>query len=563
VFLNRYLPVIDWARSYRRAWLRLDVVAGVTTAAVVIPKAMAMATIAGLPVALGLYTMLLPMAIYAMMGTSRRLSMSTTSTIGMLTGAVLTEVVHAGTEKEMIAATATLTLLVGAALLLASALKLGGLANFISDPVLTGFKMGLGLVIVADQVPKLLGIHFAKEGFLRDLVTLFRHLPETSATTLCVGAATLVLIFLLERFWPHGPGPLFAVAGGIAASWLLGLEARGVGVVGDMPAGLPGFQFPGGSLVEELWPSALGIALMSFTETVAVGRAFAAAGEPRPDADQELRAIGLANLVGSMFHAMPAGGGTSQTAVNCRVGARTQLSEIVTVAMAVLVALFMAPLIRLMPHTTLAAVVIATTVGLLSPRDLVTIRRIRKMEFWWGISAAMGVVLLGTLHGILAAVVISLGALIYETNRAPVYALARKPGTTVFRPTSKEHPEDQVFPGLLLVRTEGRMYFANAERAGDKMWALVNEAKPKVVVLDCSAIPDFEYTALRMLTTGEERLREGGIELWLAGLTPVALDLIRRSPLGNTLGHDRMLFDLEHAVARYQAPEPVANVQGL
>jgi high affinity sulfate transporter 1 len=557
--LEGYLPITGWLRTYRPAWLRLDVIAGMTTAAVVIPKAMAMATVAGLPVELGLYTLLLPMAIYALMGTSRRLSMSTTSTIGILTGAALTDVVHAGNADQMLAATATLTLMVGAGLLLASVLRLGSIANFISDPVLMGFKIGLGLVIVADQAPKLLGIHIAKVGFFRDLASLFRHLLETSTLTLCVGAATLVLIFALERFWPHGPGPLFAVGGGIAASWLLALDARGVAVVGHMPSGLPGFRLPGPLMIEQLWPVAIGIALMSFTETVAVGRAFAAAGEPRPDADQELRALGLANIVGSMFHAMPAGGGTSQTAVNCRSGARTQVSELVTVAMAVLAVLFLAPLIRLMPQATLAAVVIATTVGLLSPKDLVAIRHLRHMEFWWGISAAMGVVLLGTLHGILVAVIISLAALVYETNRAPVYVLVRKPGTNIFRPRSEEHPEDETFPGLLLVRTEGRMYFANAQRVGDKLWPLIHEAKPRVMVLDCSAIPDIEYTALRMLTTGEERLREAGIDLWLAGLTPVALDLMRRAPLGSILGRDRMCFDVAQAVSRYQAMSTVCS----
>ena len=557
--LEGYLPITGWLRTYRPAWLRLDVIAGMTTAAVVIPKAMAMATVAGLPVELGLYTLLLPMAIYALMGTSRRLSMSTTSTIGILTGAALTDVVHAGNADQMLAATATLTLMVGAGLLLASVLRLGSIANFISDPVLMGFKIGLGLVIVADQAPKLLGIHIAKVGFFRDLASLFRHLLETSTLTLCVGAATLVLIFALERFWPHGPGPLFAVGGGIAASWLLALDVRGVAVVGHMPAGLPGFRLPGPLMIEQLWPVAIGIALMSFTETVAVGRAFAAAGEPRPDADQELRALGLANIVGSMFHAMPAGGGTSQTAVNCRSGARTQVSELVTVVMAVLAVLFLAPLIRLMPQATLAAVVIATTVGLLSPKDLVAIRHLRHMEFWWGISAAMGVVLLGTLHGILVAVIISLAALVYETNRAPVYVLVRKPGTNIFRPRSEEHPEDETFPGLLLVRTEGRMYFANAQRVGDKLWPLIHEAKPRVVVLDCSAIPDIEYTALRMLTTGEDRLREAGIDLWLAGLTPVALDLMRRAPLGSILGRDRMCFDVAQAVSRYQAMSTVCS----
>jgi MFS superfamily sulfate permease-like transporter len=208
-----------------------------------------------------------------------------------------------------------------------------------------------------------------------------------------------------------------------------------------------------------------------------------------------------------------------------------------------------------MPQSTLAAIVIATTVGLLNPKELVTILHIRKMEFWWGISAAVGVVLLGTLQGILVAVVISLLALVHETNRAPTYALARKPGTSVFRPIGAEHPEDETIPGLLLVRTEGRLYFANAQHVGDRAWELIDEARPNVLVLDCSAIPDIEYTALGMLTNGEERLREAGIELWLAGLTPGALNIVRRSPLGGVLGPGRMCFDVDHAVARYQARE--------
>ena len=550
--VTRYIPIVGALKTYHREWLRFDIVAGLTTGAVVIPKAMAMATVAGLPVELGLYTSLLPMLIYAVMGTARTMSMSTTATIGILTGAALSEVLHAASPDQMIAATATLTLMVGVALLLGSVLKLGGIANFISDPVLTGFKMGLGLVIVADQVPKLLGIHITKAGFFRDVISLVRHLPETSMATFAVGGGTLFLVFALEKLWPKAPAPLVAVAGGIFASWFLGLEKIGVGVVGNMPAGLPGFRLPGPLLIEQLWPAAIGIALMSFSETVAVGRAFAPPGDPRPDADQELRALGLANVAASMFHAIPVGGGTSQTAVNARAGARTQVSELATVGLTVLAVLFLAPVIGMMPNATLAAVVIATAVGLLSPKELVMIRHLRHMEFWWGVSAALGVVFLGTLQGILVAVIVSLAALVYETNRAPVYELVRKPGTNIFRQRSAAHPEDERIPGLLLVRTEGRMYFANAQRVGDAIWSLIRESKPRVLVLDCSAIPDIEYTALRMLMGGEERLREAGIELWLADLTPVALELVRRAPLGEALGRERMCFDVAQAVSRFQ-----------
>jgi high affinity sulfate transporter 1 len=511
-----------------------------------------MATVAGLPVEFGMYTVLLPMAVYAVLGTSRRLSMSTTATIGILTGAVLTEVVHAGTPEQMAAATATVTLMVGAALLLGSILRLGNIANFISDPVLIGFKVGLGFVIAADQAPKIFGVHYAKVGFFRDLRSLWLHLPETSAPTLLFAGITLALIFAMEHFWPKAPAALVAVVGGIVASGTLGLQQMGLAVVGHVPAGLPGLHVPGPVEIGALWPAAIGIALMSFTETIAVGRAFALPGEPRPVPDQELRAIGLANVLGSMFHAMPAGGGTTQTAVNCQSGARTQIAELVTAGLAVLAALFLAPPIGLMPQATLAAVVIATSAGLVSPKELIAIRQVRHMEFWWGISAAAGVILLGTLHGILAAVIISMGALIHETNRAPVYALGRKPGTSIFRPKSPEHPGDETFPGLLLMRTEGRMYFANAQSVGDRLSAMIHEAKPQVLVLDCSAVPDFEYTALRMLIHAEEKLRGEGVMLWLAGLTPLALDLIRRSALGGVLGRERMCFDVAEAVTRFQ-----------
>lgn len=519
--------------------------------AVVIPKTMAMATIAGLPVEYGLYTALLPMAVYALMGTSRPLSMSTTSTLGILTGAALTEAARGGSTEQMVSAAATLTLMVGLALLIGSILKLGAIANFISDPVLTGFKIGLGFVIVADQLPKLLGVHYAKAGFFRDLVSLTRHLPETSTPTFVLAAITLIVVFLLQRFLKRIPAPLVAVVGGIGASWLLELGQNDVATVGHMPAGLPAFHLPGTEMMEQLWPAAIGIALMSFTETVAVGRAFAPAGDPRPNADQELRALGLANLAASVFHSMPVGGGTSETAVNAGAGARSQVSQLVTVAATVLACLFLAPLIELMPQATLAAVVIATAVGLLSPKELVRIRRVRHMEFRWGVAAALGVIFLGTLQGILVAVVVSMASLVYESNRAPVYSLLRKPGTNIFRPRSAEHPEDESFPGLLIVRTQGTMYFANAQRVGDQMWTLVRETKPRVVVIDCSGIPDFEYTALRMLISGEEQLRSAGVELWMAGLTPAALTMVRRSALGERLGRERMCFDVPNAVSRF------------
>src|SRR6476660_2511879 len=307
---TRRLPILDWAAGYRSEWLRLDVVAGLTAAAVVIPKAMAYATIAGLPVQVGLYTALVPMVVYALLGTSRPLSVSTTTTIAILTGAELAQVAPGGDAATLIRTAATLALLVGAILVAASVLRLGFVADFISEPVLIGFKAGIGLVIVLDQIPKLLGVHFEKGSFFHNVVATIQSIPHASLATVAVGVGTIVLLEGLHRLVPRAPAPLIAVAAGIAAVRLFGLQAHGVATVGEIPRGLPSLVAQDFSLVAVLWPGALGIALMSFTETIAAGRAFAASGEPQLVPNRELFATGLANAGAAVFGSMPAGGGT-------------------------------------------------------------------------------------------------------------------------------------------------------------------------------------------------------------------------------------------------------------
>jgi len=558
-FFARLIPVLDWLPDYDRGSLPRDLVAGLTTAAVILPKAMAYAALAGLPVQVGLYTALVPTAVYAVLGTSRRLSVSTTTTIGILTAAEIAMVVPDGNAVQALAVATALAVMVGLILVLASALRLGFLANFISDPVLTGFKAGIGVVIVVDQVPKLLDIHFHKGGFFENVLAIVRHSPETSLLTLAVAAGTIAIMVLLPRIAPRVPAPLVAVGAAIAASGLMGLGASGVAVVGAIPAGLPGLVLPDQSLFLQLWPGALGIALMSFTESIAAGRAFAKHGEPRPDANQELLATGLANAAGGLFGGMPGGGGTSQTAVNARAGACSQMAGLVTAASTVAVLLFLAPMISLMPLATLAAVVIATSVGLINLPDFAAIRRIRRAEFRWAAAAMAGVILLGTLPGIAAAVILSLASLISQANNPPVYELRRKRGTDVYRARTSEHPDDEFFPGLLVLRTEGRIYFGNAQRVADKMAPIVREARPEVVIVDCGAVPDIEFTALKMLIEAEERLRTNGIQLWLARLNPAALEVVQRSSLGQSLGRERMFFNVHRAVEAYLARQTAAD----
>ena len=555
------IPSLAWLRSYPRQWLGADVTAGLIAAAVVIPKAMAFATIAGLPVQVGLYTVFVPMVIYALLGTSRPLSVSTTTTLAILAAATLGEAVPNGGAAELAIAGATLAILVGAMLVLASVLRLGFVANFISDPVLAGFKSGIGLVIVVDQIPKLFGFHIEKTGFLKDILAIVQHLPQTSHTTVVLSVVMLALLFGLERFLPRAPAPLIAVAVGIAASALFGWPQAGVETVGSIPRELPSLVLPQLDLAAQMWPGAVGIALMSFTESIAAARAFAKPEEPRPLPNQELLAIGMANVAGGFFGAMPAGGGTTQTAVNRSAGARTQVAELVTAAAAFATLLLLAPLIALMPNAVLAAVVVVYSVTLIRPAEFGAIRRVRKTEFYWAVIAFAGVALLGTLEGILIAVIASLLALAHQTYDPPVYALGRKRGTDVFRPLSVEHPDDETWPGLLILRVEGRIFFANAERVGDKMWLLIQQTKPSIVVIDCSAVTDIEYTALKMLAEAEEKLQRDGITLWLAALNPDVLMVVQRARIGEALGRERMFFNRQTAVERYEqiAPSQVSD----
>jgi len=545
------LAVPEWLTSYRSNWLRPDIIAGLTAAAVVIPKSMAYATIAGLPVQVGLYTAFVPMIIYAVLGTSRVLSVSTTTTIAILTAAEFAEVVPDGDPAALLRASATLTLLVGAMLVLACFLRLGFVANFISQPVLTGFKAGIGIVIVLDQLPKLLGFHIPRGTFVKNLLATIHGIPETKLITLGVSVTVIVLLVGIEHFAPKAPAPLIGLAAGIAAAYFFQLSTRGVELVGHIPQGLPKLTLPSIAMVEQLWPGALGIALMSFTETIAAGRAFVKNDEPRPQANRELLATGAANIGGALFGAMPGGGGTTQTAVNRLSGANTQVAQLVTAAMTLVTMLLLAPMIALMPQATLAAVVIVYSIGLIKPAEFREILRIRRTEFIWALIALSGVVLVGTLKGILVAIIASLVALAYQVANPSVYVLGRKPGTNIFRPRSAEHPEDETFPGLLMLRPEGRIFFANAEHVANKVWVLIDEAKPKVVMVDMRAIFDLEYTALKMFDEGEKKHRELGIRLWLVGMNPHVFEMVQKSALGESLGREGMFLNLESAVAKY------------
>jgi len=529
---------------YQRAWLRGDLLAGLTTAAVVVPQAVAYASLAGLPVQVGLYVATVPMVAYALVGTSRPLSVSSTSTISILTAGALVEAGTAGDAGRAAATASLLALLVGGMLAAAGLLRLGFLADFISSPVLAGFKAGMGLVIAASQLGKVLGVPVEGDSFFARVWSALRQLGDANPATVALAVGGLAVLLALHRWAPRVPGPLVVVVCGIALVGLTDLEERGVALVGPVSGGLPRFELPGLAGAAALLPAAAGIALMSFIESISAARAFVAKTDPPLDADRELLALGAANLGAGLFQAYPAGGGTSQTAVNDQAGARTQLAEVVTAAIAVLVLTVLAPLLADLAQPILGAIVLVAAIGLVNLAPLRRIRAIRQRDFWLGLVALAGVLTVGVLGGVLVAVLISLLVLLHELDHPRIVA-------------------DERAPGLLAVRPEGRLFFANARRVVDRFAAIAADQRPppRVVLLDLSAVNDLEVTALERLADLAEDLHGRGMALWVAAPSQRPLEMLRRAAelLGRTsLQADtgrfgvRVFLSLDDAVAAYE-----------
>lgn len=553
--------VIDWLPSYQKDWWRPDILAGLTASAVVIPKAMAYATIAGLPLQIGLYTCFVPMLIYAFFGSSRVMSVSTTTTIAILTGAQLGAMVPDGNPDALMTASVTLALMVGLILSVAAVLRLGFVANFISEPVLTGFKAGIGIVVIFDQIPKLLGLHFDKGGFIHNLGQILGGLGHLSWPTLAIGISTIAGLVLCERWRPRWPAPLIVIGLMIAGAAFLGWESQGVELVGAIPTGLPSITFPDFSLVEAMWPAAAGIALMSFAETSAVSRAFIVEGDPPLRSNTELFATGVANIGGSLLGSMPGGGGTSQTAVNRNAGAKTLMSTVVTAIAALLTMFLLAPFFASMPNATLAGVVIVYSVGLIHFGDFMAILKVRRTEFMWALAAILGVILLGTLKGIMVAIVVSLFALGFQAANPVVNVIGRIRGTNGFRPLSPQYPDDEIYPGLIMIRPEGRLFFLNAEIVAEKIRSLwTSQPGSHTVLLDLRGVFDLEYSALKMIVDAERRQRKSGLKLIIAAPNEQVRGMLMRSDLGESLGEDGIFDSLDMAVAHYLREHPVTPV---
>lgn len=489
--------------GYRRQWLSSDIVAGLSAGAVVIPQAMAYATIANLPVHVGLYTCIIPMLVYALLGGSRAMSVSTTSTVATLTATTLVTVTTAAGSDDPAGSLMALTMLVGVILLLARLLRLGALVENISAATVLGVKIGVGGTVAVGQLPTLLGqtSGASGEGFFRSLFAAVAAVDSIHWPTVALSAGSIALIVLLKRFAPRIPGTLVVVVTGVLLVWLAHIDDAGVALIDPVPSGLPAPGLPDLTNIGSLIPGAFAITVMVFLESAAVARSIRRVSEPQIDADQELVAVGAANLAGAFFTVLPSAGGFSQSAVNQSAGARTQVATLVTVSLAVLVAVFLGPVVSLLPEATLAAMVLVAVVSLIDIPLLVRLARISPLDFWVALVVAVIGLTAGLLAAVASGVALTLGLVLREINVPRLEVIDQR-------------------AGRIAVRIARGLYTANALGHERAILALVtSRADPvDILVLDARRLDVVTMTVLDMLTDLDRELAALGITLHLAAL---------------------------------------------
>src|SRR5262245_36344786 len=546
------LPIAGWLRGYGSEAARADAVAGVTLAAYAVPVSLAYATIAGLPPERGLYGYLFA-AVYCLFGTSRQLALGPTSAISLVVGTAIAE--QAGGDAARAAAIGSLAaLLVGAIAVAAWLLRLGSVVNFVSETVLAGFKVGAALVIASTQLPKLFGLAAQGDGFFARMAHLAHDLPAANPWALVVGGGALALILLGERFLPNRPVVLGVVALSIALMWQSDLEGRGVRVVGALPGGIPAPSLRGVGVreVDGLLLVALACFLLAYVEGSSVARTFALRKHYRIDSDQELLALGAANLAVGLGHGYPVAGGMSQSAVNASAGARTPLALVAASFAIAAVLAFPTGLTRQLPEPLLAAVVLGAVRGLFDPAELLFLRRASRSEFRVALVALAGVLALGVLRGVVVAAILSLVTLIRRAEHPPMAVLGRIAGTDRYR-NLENHPEAERIPGVLVFRVEGGLVYFNAENVRAELLRHVEaEVRPlRLVIFDLSAVPYVDLAGARLLSTLRDELTARGARLALAEARRSVREMLRRASVDEGLGPlDRRRSIAELARAR-------------
>ncbi len=553
--LTSFFPPAQWVPQYTGAALRGDLVAGLTVGVMLIPQGMAYALIAGLPPIYGLYAALVPLVVYALLGTSRHLAVGPVAMVSLLVAAGVAPLAG-GDAERYIALALVLALMVGAVQFLMGVARLGFLVNFLSHPVLTGFTAAAALIIGLSQLKHLLGVALPRSHYVHEILWSAAHqLGAVNPPTLFIGLGGIALLLLLKRWNKALPGALVVVALGTVTVWAFALHEHGVEIVRDVPGGLPAPYLPGfaaGDLAA-LLPIALTIALVGFMESIAVAKAYASKHRYDVDANQELIGLGLANLVGALFRSYPVTGGFSRTAVNAEAGARTPAASLISAGVIALTLLFLTPLFFYMPQAVLAAIVMVAVAGLIDLKEARFLWRVRRADFFLMLLTFGATLGLGIEQGILVGVVASLILVIQQGSRPHAAVMGRLPGTTTYRNVER-YPDALTGSGVVVLRVDASLFFANVAFLKEKIRE-IEQRDPAfhTLVLDAYPVNRIDASAAHALREIVEQLRSRGGDVYFASVKGPVRDLLMRAGLVDCVGRDHFFLEVHEAVARAES----------
>lgn len=552
--IGKYIPGIQTARTYNPQWLPKDVVAGLVLSALLVPQGMAYAELAGLPAITGLYTTVMCLLAYALFGPSPYLVLGPDSSLGPMIAAAMLPLLVTDDPNEAIAMAGMMALFVGLISVGAGAAKLGFIADLISKPVRVGYLAGLSITIFIGQLPKLMGISIDGDNILEETLAILAGFGEINWWAFAAGALSLSIIMVLKRWKPLWPGILIAVVVAVLFSMIFSLSTRGVDVVGVLPQGFPAPSFPSVPLAS--WPllfaAALGMALVTIGDTISTSAGFAARSGNEVDSNQELIGIGSANLLAAVFQGFPVSTSSSRTAVAEQSGAKTQLTGLVAAGLVLIMIAFMPGLVKAMPQSVLAAVVIIASIGLFDIAELRRLWAIRKSEFLLAVVAILSVAMIGVLEGIVIAIGLSI-LQFFERAWRPHSAILGKNGKNGYQDIDT-HMEAKQIEGLLIIRWDAPLFFANATIFRDLVRRLVAETEPSPywIMITAEPVTDVDSTAADMLIDLDLELNANGRHLIFAEVTPPVKEKIIAYDLLDTIDQRHFYPTIKRAVKAFR-----------
>jgi high affinity sulfate transporter 1 len=553
--IARLLPIVQWAPRYDRKWLRPDLIAGLTVAALVIPKSLGYAGIANVPIQNGLYAAAAGAILYALFGTSKQIATGPSSALAAVAaGAVVAAGVAAGSE-ESVTLVAAITFVTGILFLLLALFRMGWISQFLSKAVITGFLFGAAIEVVIGELPKITGTSIEGSNAWQKLFSWLGSLPETDLATLVLGVISLVIILGLRFAAPKVPGALVLVILGLLASVIFNLGELGIALVGEVPRGLPSLALPSLQFIIDNWAvigaAALGLLLIGFSQSAGDAREFAARHKYRVDIDQESVAQGMANVGSGVVQGIPVSTSLSASSLNDTSGAKTPVSSLTTGAIIILTLLLLAPLFSFLPKAVLAAIIIdAVVFGMMDVKEMRRLRRVARADFWIAIAAILGVLAGGVLAGVMIGIALSMVWLVYVSAAPYMPELGRQPGTQVFRQID-EYPDSETYPGLLVIGFDAGLFFASADALEDRLREVALQADPPLhtIVIDFEGINFIDSQGSGKIAEVVELATNYDIELRLTRVKPQVIEVLGRDGVIDTLGEDHIYGNVYEAAA--------------